>query len=255
MHSGISIAKRSFLRNKIYLFNHLINNISGFIFGYIFYCIWSSILAGSPERQTMITYVLVNQASLFLVMFLPYGCMLPEKIRDGSIAFYKLRPQSIMYLSFFEILGHVTYSFIFRCIPLYLSAIFILKASLPKVQYIIPYFVCLFLGFLISFLLNYFVGLWTLKFLNHRAAQGIYFMFMNLFGGILLPATYFPGVLSKIVAKSPFACTIYIPGSVYLGKIDFLSAISVQIFWVVVLYLIAKWLTNILSKNIVVQGG
>ncbi|MFA5523382.1 MAG: hypothetical protein WDA24_03405 [Tissierellales bacterium] len=37
-----------------------------------------------------VTYLMVNQAGLWLVMFLPYGCYIPQKVSDGSIA-YEMR--------------------------------------------------------------------------------------------------------------------------------------------------------------------
>lgn len=93
------------------------------------------------------------------------------------------------------------------------------------------------------------------KFLNYTAAQGMYYFFMNLFGGYFLPAQYYPAFLRKIMPLLPFASTSYIPGSVYLGKIDPIKAFGIQWFWILTLGLTAFGLTELIKKEIRIQGG
>ncbi|WP_190615578.1 ABC transporter permease [Tepiditoga spiralis] len=248
---GLSISKKVFLKDKTYLLNHIINNFGSFIFGYIYVSIWKSLTKSSE----MTTYVMVNQSALWLTMFLPYGCYIPQKMREGTIAFELLKPYGIMYGSFFEVFGHTIYNFLFRSIPIYTFSILLLHAELPSSNRIIPYFITLFNAFLVAFFLNYFIGLWSMKFISYTGAQGLYYFFMNIFGGYFLPAEYFPGILKQIVPFLPFACTSYIPGSVYLGKISFSFAFFIQSFWIITLGITAYILTEKLSKNLKIQGG
>ncbi len=252
---GFSIARNAFNRNKIYLSNHILNTVGSFIFGYIYASIWRAVLKDSDESGKMVTYVMVNQAALWVSMFLPYGCFLPEKVRDGSIVFQILRPFNIMYYSFFETLGHVCYNFLYRSIPIYILSVLLLGTYLPEPSQILPYFISLSNAFLVAFFLNYFVGLWAVKFFDFSAAQGLYYFFMNILGGFFIPAEFFPGFISRIFPYTPFACTSYISGSIYLGNFDFLKGFYIQFFWILVLGTSAYILSEKVIKKINIQGG
>lgn len=255
MISGLSIAKMSFDRNRIYLLNHLVNNIGSFVFGYIYVSIWQALLGNSDEAIKMTTYIMVNQASLWVVMFVGRGSYIPPKVRKGTIAFDLLKPFSLVYISFFEFIGHITYNFFFRSIPIFIFGIILLKAKLPEVSLIAPYFLTLINGVIISFFLNYFVGLWSMKHYDYSGAQMLYFFTMNLLGGFFLPAEYLPGIMSRIMPYLPFASTIYLPSKVYLGEIHLLKAASIQIFWIITFLILAKHFTKKLTKSVVIQGG
>ncbi|AKI97359.1 hypothetical protein IX53_05475 [Kosmotoga pacifica] len=251
----MAIARNAFLRNRIYLLNHLISNAGSFVFGYIFVSIWRAILGDSPEASLMVTYVMVNQAGLWITMFLPYGAFLFQKVRDGTIAFELLRPYGIIYLSFYEVLGHVVYNFLFRYLPIFFLGFLLLGVKLPSPGQIAPYGISILMAFIISFFLNYFIGLWSLRFLSISGAQSLYYFLMNFLSGYMLPAEYYPGILKKIMPLTPFAATNYVPGSIYLGKMTFLEGIKLQLSWIMILLLLALVLTKLTQKRLQIQGG
>lgn len=253
--TGLSISKNAFRRNKVYFSNHVINTIGSFVFGYIYASIWRALLKGTDEIDIMVTYVMVNQAALWVSMFLPYGCFLPEKVKDGTIAFQLLRPFNIMYYSFFETTGHIIYNFIYRSIPIYVLSLLLLNTQLPSASQIIPYFICLFNAYLIAFFLNYFIGLWSVKFYDFSAAQGLYYFTMNILGGFLIPAEYFPEIIRKVFPFTPFAGTSYLPASIYLGNLDFFFAYFIQLFWIITLGVTAYILSEKVIKKLCIQGG
>ena len=253
--AGLAILRNSFLRNRIYLLNHLISNAGSFVFGYIFVSIWRAILGNSPESSQMVTYVMVNQSGLWITMFLPYGAFLFQKVRDGTIAFELLKPYGLIYLSFYEVLGHVVYNFFFRYLPIFFLGFFLLGVRLPSPGQIVPYGISIAMAFIISFFLNYFIGLWSLRFLGISGAQSLYYFLMNFLSGYMLPAKYYPDFLKRIMPLTPFAATSYIPGSLYLGKITFSEGITLQLFWVAVLFLFALILTKLTLKKLQIQGG
>lgn len=252
---GLEIAKKSFERDRVYLLNHIVNNIGSTIFGYINVRIWLAVLGNTTEGMEAVTYLMVNQAGLWLVMFLPYGCYIPQKVRDGSIAFEMLRPYGLLYGSFFEVLGHIIYNFFFRTLPIFLFGVIFMRVSLPNIHQILPYLITLFNGVLISFLINYFIGLWSIKFLSINGVQMLYYFSGTLFSGAFINLKYLPEVFEKIALSLPFAYTSYVPTAVYQGQFNLLKACLNQWFWISFLFAIAYLLTARLTKKMAIQGG
>lgn len=252
---GISLSKKSFERDRVYLLNHIINNIGSIIFGYINVKIWLAVLGNTKEGMEAVTYLMVNQAGLWLVMFIPYGCYIPKKVQDGSIAYEMLRPYSLLYSSFFEVMGHNFYNFLFRSIPIFLFSIIFMGVSLPSIHQIIPYFITLINGIVISFLINYFIGLWSIKFISINGVQMLYYFSGTLFSGAFINLKYYPSIFKYIIMKLPFAYTSYVPTAVYLGQFSLINAVINQWMWILILFISAYKLTNKLTKKMAIQGG
>lgn len=252
---GLEISRKSFERNQVYLVNHIVNNIGSIVFGYINVRIWLAVLGSTKEGMEAVTYLMVNQAGLWLVMFLPYGCYIPKKVNDGSIAYEMLRPYGLLYGSFFEFSGHILYNFLFRSMPIFLFGVFFMSVSLPNIQQILPYLITLVNGIIISFLINYFIGLWSLKFISINGVQMLYYFAGSLFSGAFINLKYYPEFFKDIVMALPFAYTSYVPTAVYQGQFSLLEACVNQWFWIILLYGIAYILTDKLTKRMAIQGG
>lgn len=255
MFKGLELIKKSFKRERVYVLNHIVNNIGSIIFGYINVCIWLSVLGKTPEGMKTVTYLMVNQASLWLVMFLPHGCYIPEKVRDGTIAFEMLRPYSLLYGSFFRVIGHLLYNLFFRSLPIFAFGVLFMEVALPQMDQLLPYAVILVNGIIIAFFINYFVGLWSIKFLSINGIQMIYYFTTTLFSGAFIHFKFYPPTIKNIILNLPFAYTTYVPTAVYQGEFSFSKAFFSQWLWIILLCTVAYVLTQRISKNLVIQGG
>ncbi|WP_170311623.1 ABC transporter permease [Vallitalea okinawensis] len=252
---GLALAKKSFERDQVYLLNHIVNNIGSLVFGYINVRIWLAVLGNTVEGMEAVTYLMVNQAGLWLVMFLPYGCYIPKKVHDGSIAYEMLRPYSLLYGSFFEVLGHIVYNFLFRSMPIFLFSVIAMGVALPNIHQILPYLITLTNGVIIAFLINYFIGLWSIKFLSINGVQMLYYFAGTLFSGAFIHLQYYPSYFKELVMHLPFAYTSYVPTAVYQGQFDFTQAFISQWAWISLLFIIAYFLSGRLTKKMAIQGG
>ena len=255
MISGLALAKASFARDRAYLLNHFINNIGSIIFGYINVRIWLAVLGATPEGHSAVTYLMVNQAGLWLGMFIPRGCYIPNKVREGTIAFERLRPYGLLYGSFFEIAGHLFYNFLFRSIPIFLFSVLFMGVSLPASAQILPYFITLFNGMLIAFFLNYYVGLWSIRFISINGVQMLYYFATALFSGAFIHMQYYPEAIRKLSMTLPFAYSTYVPAAVYQGTYPLADALLHQGMWILILGSLAVFLTKQSLKHLVIQGG
>jgi ABC-2 type transport system permease protein len=252
---SLALSRITFLQNRIYWANHVVNSIGSFLFGYITSSIWKALLKDPTEASQMVTYVLVNQAILWVTTFLPKGAFIPSKIRSGNIVFDLIRPSGLLFLSFWQVAGAAFYNFLYRSVPIFLFSYLLIGLEFPALSCVFPFFVSVLLAFIIAFFINYGIGLWAMAFLDDTAGRNLYFFLTSFFSGYYLPAEYYPGVLKAIVPLTPFACTNYIPVQIYLGKISLLRGFSLQLFWVAALFGLCTLLTRYLLKKTVIQGG
>ena len=81
---------------------------------------------------------------------------------------------------------------------------------------------------------------------------------VNLLSGTLIPIAFFPKWAQTITNFLPFSSAIYTPSMIYLGKINGISillALGLQLFWGVVLMIIAKKMWKSLIKTLTILGG
>ena len=115
-----------------------------------------------------------------------------------------------------------------------------------------------FFSFLVLAEMNFLVGL--LSFFI-KSIQGIvrakYFL-VQLLSGLLLPITFFPEVLARIINLLPFTAIAFLPLQCYLGKISFSEfpiLILQQSFWVMLLYVLGRVFWKKAISYLTLQGG
>jgi ABC-2 type transport system permease protein len=120
------------------------------------------------------------------------------------------------------------------------------------------FLVSVILSFLIVAAINFIVGTFALRLQSILGLLRAKFFLLELFSGLLLPISFFPGVFQRIFNLLPFEYISYVPMLIYLGKLDgsgLARAIAVQVFWVAVLLAIGSALWSWSSRKVTIQGG
>ena len=81
---------------------------------------------------------------------------------------------------------------------------------------------------------------------------------VRILSGTLLPIWFMPSVMKKIIAWTPFESIYFTPVQIYLGEIqgvELLEKLLIQLIWVFMLWLIARFFWKKGVKKLVVQGG
>jgi ABC-2 type transport system permease protein len=81
---------------------------------------------------------------------------------------------------------------------------------------------------------------------------------VNFMSGTLIPLSFFPDIISRILQFSPFASLIYTPVTIYLGRYTLavaLELIALQVFWVILFYGLSQLIWRVSIKHLTVQGG
>ena len=238
----------SFVWFLISLFNPLI---------LLFY--WMGNLKGQSISPSGWEYTSVISYYLLLIVA---GAMLESHIeetvarmdiQEGGLTKYLLKPFSYLSLRF---LGELPWRFIQGFFGITALLIFgvifgfdIVRISQNPVIMVFAVSIAVF-GYFISFLFKMLLGMtafWTTDYSGIAELVGVSTL---LFGGFVVPLTFFPHWLSAIANSLPFAYVIYYPIVALQGKLEIVElfrVLGIQIVWIAVLFLLYKimWRTGV----------
>ncbi len=114
------------------------------------------------------------------------------------------------------------------------------------------------LSFLIVAAINFVVGTFALRLQSILGLMRAKFFLLELFSGLLLPMTFFPHAIQKVLALMPFEYISYVPMLIYLGKLNaggVARALGIQMLWIAILLAIGDGLWRWSSRKVIIQGG
>lgn len=258
----LAFAKKSFLRNSAYRFNHWMSILNTVIRLFIYVEIYTA-LYGSRDAVDGITMKMVTTnfiLSLSLeAFFVVDDFYLSSRIHNGSIATEMLLPVSFHGRMLATNLGRSLFKLIFHFVPtLIIGLVFV--GMCP------PASVSSFLLFLLSVIMGYGV-LWSISFLfqmfsfwliNVWAIMTIKNVFINVLSGSMIPLWFMPDWMAGVISYTPFPSIYFTPVQIFLGDItggEILIGFAKQLIWIAVLILAGKVLWKKGQKKLVVQGG
>lgn len=201
-----------------------------------------------------VAYMALTQALLMVIpQWGKFG--LGESVRTGQIAIDLLRPIDYYGLHMSQRMGEAAYYVFLRAVP-----IAILSGA---VGFLVPPAGALpLLGFLASVAL----GSWIAHSLFFIAEATSFWLETDtgprhllmagqaLFGGLILPLTFFPPGMRAVSDWLPFSCTLYAPVAIFLGK-ESLVLVARQLGWAVLLAAVARAVLAGGARRVVAHGG
>lgn len=231
-------------------------SIAAFVVGnalelFIQIIIWTAIFQVADvikgyNYNEMISYVVIGWLFMFLTTNYNFENIIAKDIREGSLSVFLVKP--ISYLRFISarsigrvmialsviVLQGIIYLVIFHD-----KLIFDLEVARAGIlllmlifSYVIKFFFTVLIG-LISFWIN--------------EINGIYFssnMLIKFLSGAFFPISLLPVAFANFSLSLPFVYTFFVPTQLYLGKIsvrDGLKGLAIELIWIVLLYLIIKF--------------
>lgn len=262
----VVVAMKSYTRNLQYRWAHMANNIGSYAFGLLYISLWMALFrqdsaAGSGmaqlgySAQVMRGYVTVSQCTLWVSYFLTPGLALGRLLRTGEISMELFRPVNFFLYTTSKEVGQLTYSLMYRSLPMALmfavTTGFPLPADLPAM---LGYVLAVLLGAYVALCMNFLVGIsgfWT----RDISWANRFFLALNYaLAGIMLPVELLPGLIGKIAPYLPFAAQSYYPVEIYLG-LRGSGSLLVSLAWAVVLTLVCLFALARGRCRLEVQGG
>lgn len=229
----------------------------------IFSAFYEADAAAFPmSLSATISYVWLQQAFLaFFAVWMLEGEIF-EAIRKGNLAYELARPVDIYNMWFARSVANRLSRAVLRCFPILLIAVFVpapyglcMPASLP---YFMLFLAAMVLGLAVTVsvcMLIYVLAFFTI---SPRGVRMVFTSAIDFLAGAIIPIPFFPEKLAKVLEMLPFAAMQNVPLRIYSGSLngtELVQAISLQIFWLVVITLMGKILCRKAEKSAVVQGG
>jgi ABC-2 type transport system permease protein len=113
-------------------------------------------------------------------------------------------------------------------------------------------------SFFINTQLNLLTGITTFFLYNNAGLIRAKRVVIDLFSGLLLPISFFPGWAQAAMKYLPFQGISYIPSMIFTKGFSHeqaVAAIGGQVIWVIILILPIQLLWYFAKKQLIIQGG
>lgn len=228
-----------------------------------YYFLWNAIYEGKEMLNgltltQMTTYVVVSWMSRAFY-FNNLDREIANEIRDGSVAIQFIRPYQYVVVKMMQGLGEGIFRLLLFTAPGLVLVSFLFTVDLPKnpMTWMI-YLFMLFFSFLINTQINIITGLTAFFLENAEGMMRMKRVAVDLFSGLIVPISFFPGAAAKLLSFLPFQAITYLPSNVFTGGVkgnDVYPLIGIQLFWFFVLCLPIYILWRSARTRLFVQGG
>jgi ABC-2 type transport system permease protein len=214
------------------------------------------------EFSQTVSYIWMQQAFLALFMVWFFEAEIFNAITSGGIAYELARPVDLYWRWFSQSVANRLAKTVLRCLPIFIVAMLVpgpFRMSLPAThgQFLLFLVSAAFsLGVVVSFsMLIYISTFYTLSSTGVRIISAVLADFL---AGAIIPLPFFPQPFRAIAEMLPFAAMQNMPLRIYSGNITGINAfrgIGLQVFWLIALILIGRYMINDALRKVVVQGG
>lgn len=177
-----------------------------------------------------------------------------QTIKNGSIIKYGIYPGLYCIKFFFEELGVSILSLI-TALPL--ACIGIVYLMFYKIYYnflsFLGFLILSVPGIVISILFTTFIFSFAQLLQKTSGIKALLNGFSALLSGSFVPLIFFDNI--SIIKKLPLALSVNAPIEVFLNYDSFCSVISLQLFWIAVLFLLNIFITENLVRKMLHVGG
>jgi ABC-2 type transport system permease protein len=258
-----AFARVGFVNTLAYRLRYFTGIVTYFIYVSVYYFIWKAIYEHSTSIEGfdfphLLTYIGVGWI-IRSFYFNNIDQDLAYQVMEGRLAMDLIKPVNIQIMYVARAAGESVFRLALLTVPTAVVLFLVYPLRLPaSAGHAGAFLVSVGFSFLIVAAINFAVGTFALRLQSILGLLRAKFFLLELFSGLLLPMTFFPHTVQKILDLMPFQYISYIPMLIYLGKLQgaaLASAIALQVFWVAVLLLIGDGLWRWSTRKVIIQGG
>jgi ABC-2 type transport system permease protein len=249
--------------SMVYRFMVLSTFVTNLIFIIIVYFLWKSIYGTSEMLHGMTfhqTFIHLTLAAAILNALRGSSVSIAGSIRSGMIAFDLVRPLDFQLKLLAESIGAVILGLLTNTVPCAIVVYILVRGDIP-VGINIPFFLSSFVGaYLVNFTLDFTVA--SIAFYTQGGMWGITVakeIVSSFLAGAIIPFAFFPDSIQTILRVLPFQTIFHTPLQILtntnLTTSDYLSMISVQVFWLMLLFIGSRLFFRQAIKVLTINGG
>ncbi len=257
----VEFARKAFAREATYRMEVLTEVGSVVLRIYILRSLWTALYAQNLAPVNLPLHGMITYATIAMLMSLILEVdgtrMIREKVREGTIATDLMKPISLPMYFFSDGIGQ-TLLHALLVIPSLVFALLLVHIDVPPPATLAAFAIAFVIGYCVNFFLNFLmnsIAFWTLE---TFAIQLIVRWASDLLSGQIIPLTFFPGILGRIVFALPFAAIYSTPLLIYVGIIprsQWPTSFAVQLMWLVLFAGLSSFVWQAASRKVVIQGG
>jgi len=197
--------------------------VVGPVYFLVQFFIWHAVFAsrdtlnGFTLEQMLAYYGILSVITYLTFDFADWN--LQMLIRTGKYVTFMLRPMSHRFFALSQKLGHRTLGFWLEFIPVFLIYMLLFRINLIPAS--LGWAVLsVALGFLMTFLVNYCIGLTAFWLTNADGVRRMFLLLRDVTAGVFVPLTFFPEAVQKVLMFLPFQFMQYVPVRVFIGEYE-----------------------------------
>jgi len=259
----VEFARVGFVNILAYRLRYYTGIVTYFIYVSVYYFIWKAIYAHSAKIEgfdfsNLLTYIGVGWI-IRSFYFNNIDQDLAYQVIEGRLAMDLIKPVNIQMMYVARAVGESVFRLALLTVPSTVVLFLVYPLRLPaSVGHAGVFFASVCLSSLIVAAINFAVGTFALRLQSILGLLRAKFFLLELFSGLLLPMTFFPHSIQKILDFLPFEYISYVPMLIYLGNLNgggLARALGIQIFWVGVLLALGDALWRWSTRKLIIQGG
>lgn len=229
------------------------------------YYLWKAIFNSSMSTTIngmnfMTTFVYLSIANAMTILMQSWvEWDMSRDILNGKIVFHLAKPIDFQCNIFFTSLGIVVSNFVTIFLPTFLVIIILVRKSIGSVYSIPVYCISLVLAIAIHFTIDFIIGIVAFYTENIWGISTTKDVLVALLSGALIPLPFFPQVLQNVVKLLPFQAIYNVPIQILTNKSfyinDYIFSVGLQLFWLILLWVLGKLMYRHSVKVITVNGG
>jgi ABC-2 type transport system permease protein len=229
----------------------------------VYYFIWSAVYSGGfsiagYNLAQMITYVSVG----WMIRSFYWNTIDQEmayEVIEGKIAMDLIKPVSVQWMWISRAIGESAFRLGLLTLPtaVVVALVFPVRGPASRENFLL-FLVAVLGSFFLMAAINFMIGTCAIPLKSILALIRAKYWLIELLSGLLIPMTFFPDRVQRVLAWLPFEHIAYTPLQIYLGKLGraaTLRAIGIQWLWVIALLWLAHVWWERASRKITIHGG
>jgi ABC-2 type transport system permease protein len=263
MRAYLPIARATYMIGIVYRFGFLFTILGNIVYLGVAYYLWKSIYTYSDTIRGLTfneTFLYVGLGSAIFILLKTYAdWFIHYEIREGNIATYLTKPIDYQIYNLFANLGSLLINLTAITLPTAFVMIFIFHVRVTPGVGLLLFPISLLLAFLISFSIDYFIGLLAFYSESIWGVSITKEIIVTVLSGALIPLQFFPDAIQNVLYWLPFQAIYHTPLMMITrpgqGLQVFLPMLLVQVVWAITLFVLARLFYNQAIKVLRIAGG